>query len=371
MQKYALLSMAVFLCASTLWADGDVVPFGSQRWQIDGREARVEQHLGRESLYLKGGSAVLNGSTLTNGIIEFDITFGKERGFMGAFWRKQDDRNYEYFYLRPHQSGQPDACQYTPTFNGLTAWQLYHGEGYGAAIDFTFDQWMHVKIVISGRQGEVYVEDMTTPALFISDMKHELAGGEVGVLAGNFSPAWYSNFSYQNLDNVALTGKAAAIEPAPQGSIMRWQVSSTLSEKSLAGVTDLGRSKTDSLSWQKLDCEPTGVANLSRLHRITQERNTVFAKIIIESNQKQIRKLSFGYSDRVKAYINGKLVYAGDNGYRSRDFRYLGTIGLFDELYLPLKKGQNQVWLAVSETFGGWGIKAKLADGNGVEVVLP
>ena len=35
------------------------------------------------------------------------------------------------------------------------------------------------------------------------------------------------------------------------------------------------------------------------------------------------------------------VVYAGDNRYRSRDYRYLGTIGYFDQVYLPLAAGDN------------------------------
>ena len=43
--------------------------------------------------------------------------------------------------------------------------------------------------------------------------------------------------------------------------------------------------------------------------------------------------MRFGYSDRVRVYLGGRLIYAGNNDYRSRDFRYLGTIGWFDALY--------------------------------------
>lgn len=69
--------------------------------------------------------------------------------------------------------------------------------------------------------------------------------------------------------------------------------------------------------------------------------------------------VSFGYSDRVRVYLKGRPLYRGDNGYRSRDYRYLGTIGLFDELVLPLRAGRNELTFAVSESFGGWGILAR------------
>src|ERR1051325_6378647 len=95
------------------------VPFDSDRWRWHAAEHRVEDHLGRKSLYLKGGIATVADASVANGWIEFDVAFGPERGFMGGIWRVQDDRNYEEFYLRPHQSGNPDATQYTPVFNGI------------------------------------------------------------------------------------------------------------------------------------------------------------------------------------------------------------------------------------------------------------
>ena len=73
-------------------------------------------------------------------------------------------------------------------------------------------------------------------------------------------------------------------------------------------------------------------------------------------------RLRFGYSDRVRDFLNGRLLYSGDNGYRSRDFRYLGTIGLFDSVPLALRAGENELLLAVSDSFGGWGVLAEVGD---------
>jgi len=75
-----------------------------------------------------------------------------------------------------------------------------------------------------------------------------------------------------------------------------------------------------------------------------------------------VKQLNFGYSDTAAVFVNGALVYKGDNTYMSRDYRYLGTIGLFDSVALPLKSGENEVWIAVTEAFGGWGIMGQLVD---------
>ena len=35
-------------------------------------------------------------------------------------------------------------------------------------------------------------------------------------------------------------------------------------------------------------------------------------------------------------------------------------------LYLPLKKGENEIRIAVSEVFGGWGLMAQFEDPTGL-----
>ena len=71
----------------------------------------------------------------------------------------------------------------------------------------------------------------------------------------------------------------------------------------------------------------------------------------------------------LRLFLNGRLLYTGNNGYRTRDYRYLGTIGYFDAVTLPLEKGSNELWFAVSESFGGWGVQAAFEDTGGITIV--
>jgi hypothetical protein len=349
-------------------ATSQTVPFDSDRWQIDARESKVVDHLGRRSLYLKAGLAAVRDSQFTDGVIEFDIAFTGERGFMGAVWRMQDFENYEEFYLRPHQSGNPDANQYQPVFNGVAGWQLYYGDGFSAPIKYDFNQWIHVKIIVSGTNAEIYIKDMTTPALFVHELKREVKAGRVGLSVGNFAPAYYSNFSFAAMSNVQLKGKRKATETAPAGTVMSWMVSGLVEGKSLEGKYQLNAADREKLSWRKLDCESTGICNLARLQGINEGRNTVFARLVIQSEREQVKKISFGFSDAVKVYFNDRLLYGGSDIYQSRDYRFLGTAGLYDELYLPLKQGDNELWMAITENFGGWGVKAMFDDMNGIRI---
>jgi hypothetical protein len=76
--------------------------------------------------------------------------------------------------------------------------------------------------------------------------------------------------------------------------------------------------------------------------------------------------MDFGFSDRAVVDLNGRALYRGDDTYRSRDYRFLGSIGYWDSLYLPLEAGENELVAAVSEHFGGWGVRARFPDAAGL-----
>ncbi len=347
------------------------VPFDAGRWQVSALQSRVEEHLGRTSLFLKGGVAVAADAGFADGSLDFDVAFTRARGFVGGIWRVQDAGNYEEFYLRPHQSGNPDATQYTPVFNGVSGWQLYHGPRHAVPVTHRFEEWTHVRILFAGTVAEVYVDDMETPALFVDELRRGTAPGGVGVSAGQGAPAHFSNVSFLP-GTPAIRGRAGAPEPAPDGVVASWQVSEPFRESALEGRTRITASDLADVfggagqSWTRLDAERSGLANLARVHGLRPRRNTVLARCTLVSDREQIKRLDFGFSDRVRVYLNGALLFRGDDTYQSRDYRFLGSIGYFDSLYLPLRIGGNELLMAVSEDLGGWGIQAKLEDLVGI-----
>ncbi|TNE60524.1 MAG: hypothetical protein EP341_01255, partial [Sphingomonadales bacterium] len=81
---------------------------------------RVEQYDGAEALVVARATAMLEGVEFSEGVIEFDLAFEDKFGFGGLLWHAAG-RDTEYFYVRQHKSGQPDAGQYTPVRKGLTS----------------------------------------------------------------------------------------------------------------------------------------------------------------------------------------------------------------------------------------------------------
>ena len=338
------------------------VPFDDARWQIEAIEQELVEHLGRQALRIKGGGAVLPDLDVKNGMVEFDIAITPERGFAGLLFRWQGAGDYEHFYIRPHQSGNPDANQYTPVINGMSGWQLYHGDGYSVPVSYRYDEWIPVKVIYAGSRADVYI-DSDEPAFRIYDLKRDEQSGAIGINSANFSAVHFSNFRYTELARAyeLPPGKIPKTE-TPDGVITSWQVSDTFDWTSLEGLATLGDTHTENRSWVELQAQPGGITNLAMARVRSEGNNAVFARTVIDASDAMTKLLTLGYSDVAAVYLNGALIYAGNNTYMSRDYRYLGTIGLFDSVALPLKAGKNEVWVAVGESFGGWGVMGTLMD---------
>jgi hypothetical protein len=340
-------------------------PFDTSAWNIRAAESRVEPYRGRSALLLRDGAAWLRGSHFQNGTIEFDIAFSEALGFPGIAFRSATHNDYELFYLRENLSGQPHATQYTPVLHGLYAWQIYAGPAWEATARWTYDRWMHVKLVVSGTRAELYVDGDSVQV--IPRLRGPRGAGEVGVLAAP-GAARFANLVVRPEQAPPGGGAPPAVRDSTPATIVRtWRVSTPFAESLMSGVADVA-AVPGPATWDTLGIEERGIANLARLVGNGNGRNTVVAAVTITSDRARTVPVRFGFSDRVRVYLNGRMLYAGDDGFGTHDPDFLGIVGLFDELALPLKRGPNELWFAVSETFGGWAITADLPDRDGIAV---
>ena len=203
----ALVPLAVAALAAI--ADAQQ-PFDSLAWNISAAESRVGTYRGRSALMLRDGAAWLKGSNFQNGTIEFDIAFSEVSGFPGIAFRAATHADYELFYLRQNLSGQPHATQYTPVLHGLYAWQIYAGPAWEAKARWTYDSWMHVKLVVSGTRAELYV-DGDSAVQVISRLRGPEGAGAIGLLSGN--GARFANFVVRP-DRAPSVGAAAPLQQA-------------------------------------------------------------------------------------------------------------------------------------------------------------
>lgn len=335
------------------------VPFESGSWTWGTAERTATTHRGRECTRFGGTIASLEtvaGVDLRDGALEVEVAVTRERSFHGVAWRVQDGDDYESFFVRPHQVGNDDATQYTPVDNGQSAWQLYHGPGFWAPVAFPLDDWFTIRVVFAADVAEIFVVDLSEPALVVRQ-RREASAGRVGLLVGGDG----YHVARVSVDSDARPTRRPPREEPVDGAVPAWAVSNAFAEGSAP--------EPATCTWTRLESEPSGLANLAHVHAIRDGRNTVYARAVVRSDRAQVKELAFGFSDRAAVSLNGRLLYRGDYTYRSRDYRFLGSIGYWDTLALDLEEGDNDLLVAVSEDFGGWGVQARFLELGGIAFV--
>ena len=302
---------------------------------------------------------------VTDGVIEIDLATNGERAFHGAVWRVHDRENYEAFYVRPHQVGNPDSMQYNPVFNDVASWQLYHDDGFWAAVDFPIGAWFTIRVVFAGTRAEVFVGDLAAPALEVAELKVPVSAGSVGLQIGG-PGLFVSRFAYAASPAPFVGAEPSAAATVP-GIVPAWSVSDAFAEPELPPAT-VDAAALAGHSWTPLAAEPSGLVNIAVATGIRDGRNTVWARTVIRSARARLVPMRLGFSDRAAVYLNGAALFHGDDSYRSRDYRFLGSIGWYDTVFLPLEAGDNDLLVAVSESFGGWGMQARFDDLDGIEL---
>lgn len=352
------------------------IPPDSPRWILEG-EAKPIEYLGRKSLYLNGGGATLKDFEMRDGVIDVDVATPASRGFFGIQFRiGNEGKDAEWFYLRQHKSGQPDAMQYTPVLNTGLNWQIYSGPGFIGAVDIPKDVWFHLRLEVIGAQAKLYVKDMEKPALVVDDLKSGIQKGPVA-LAVLTGATYFSNFEVRETAPVPWKRN---LPPMPTGTLTKWSLSPSFDALARNLEKPLSQTERDSIKWQDVEAESPGFVPINRYRESPHPRVTfandfskrldpqpgmkvVYARTNIVSESDQIKKLYLGYSDDVSVFLNGKILYRGRSAQNFRDPAFLGIMNPEnDAVYLPLKKGDNELMLAVSELGGGWGFICRLAD---------
>ena len=352
------------------------MPPDSPRWELEG-QAKPAEFQGRKCLQLDGGAAIVKDLQMRDGVVDVDVAITAARGFMGFQFRiDADGANAEEVYLRAHKSGAPDALQYTPVLSTGANWQLYNGPGFTGAVDIPKDVWFHLRLDVSGAQAQLYVKDMGKPALVMNDLKSGVQKGQVAlwVLTG---ATYFSNFKF--------TAKPDApwerhLPPTPPNTLTKWSLSPSFDALARNPERPLSASESDTVTWQDVEAEPPGIVAINR-YRVSPHpqvtfqgdfskrlepqpgMKVVYARTTIESDRDQLKALLIGYSDDVSVFLNGKILFRGRSAQGFRDPAFLGIVNPEnDTVYLPLKKGRNELMLAVSELGGGWGFVCRLAE---------
>ncbi len=181
--------------------------------EYKGKKAlRITPEKGERIAYLKDLEFV-------NGIIELDIAAIPY--YTGIVFRVRSPHIYEGVYFRPQNSRHSDPIRRGHTVqyiaNPRYTWYYLrekYPEKYEAAVDIPPDEWFHVKVVVSGKEAKVFVNQAKSPCLVIKDLKHGLSKGSVGVWCGNTSGGTFANLTIEpsppfQLDRIEAAEKKA------------------------------------------------------------------------------------------------------------------------------------------------------------------
>jgi hypothetical protein len=377
MHKLPLLVVFITLLrAPAAGAQAVSIPPDSPRWELEGK-AEVTEVLGRKCLSLDGGAATVKDLEMRDGIVDVDVATSAKRGFFGPQFRLgADGRTAEWVYLRQHKSGEPDAMQYTPVLNTGLNWQLYNGAGFTGRVEIPLGAWFHLRLEVAGAQAKLYVKDMEKPALVMDDLKSGSRKGGIA-LAVLIGATCFANFEFRPTPDVAWQRREPEMPP---GTLTAWSLSPAFDALARDLERPLAAAEMETIEWQDVEAEPPGFVVVNRYRdsphpRVTFARDfskrlepqpgmkVVYARTTIESDRDQVRKLALGYSDDVSVFLNGRILFRGRSAQNFRDPAFLGIVDAEnDAVYLPLKKGHNELLLAVSELGGGWGFVARLRE---------
>jgi hypothetical protein len=351
-------------------AEPIAITMTADHWQVK-ENAEFLRQLGffHGLMRLNSGDAVLKDVTFSNGTIEFDVnTVG--RGAPGIIFRQQDEKNFELVYLRPDPACPAfRACiQYAPQTHGVLLWDLF--PQYENRAQLRENGWNHIRMVVSGRRMNIFVNDAPSPAL------------EVGRLEGDAMKGGLRLQGPGTFANLVITPDAVdGLSPEPardplegdRGLVRNWRLSSFSALPS--GREPLyGEMPGASQEWKTISAERNGLVNLSREYGLPvpePNRALTWLKTTITSDRKQTKKLEIGWTREVWVFVNGKPVYADKNLFDSEAARKYpdGRCSLENGAFsVPLEGGDNEVAVALANNFFGWGLMLRLADPEGVHL---
>ena len=363
----------------------------ADRWQVvPGRsnEPKADVQFVRKEgfpqgvLVLKQGEAALNGLVFADGTIEFDLK-PLTVDIPGITFRRDARNNGEEFYIRsfPDCRAENDCIQYAPVINGFMLWNAY--PQYQTSAD-VLEGWNHVKLVVSGRRMNVFLNHSPVPALRVGSLQSDAVAGGVRLRG----PAFFANLTIQPN---AVEGLAPTAVPDPAQAdrtiVRQWALSplAPLNFGKPPNYAEMhaGRS-ADPRPWRQITSDASGFANLNRQFQAGEDPPAlVWLRTEVTSTSDQPKRIAMGWIGQVWIFVNGKPVTEGKNFYypdaerRDPDGRLSFDNGSFD---IPLVKGHNEIALALyssvrdnagPRTAYGWGLQLKFQDIKGLSLQRP
>jgi len=344
------------------------IPFVASGWQANGNATFIAREAFPNGILQvtsesEAGFVVLKDKQFDNGSIEFDIKpVGEQMPGIRFRQKNGDTADMLYFRVSPDCPASQDCLQYVPIINGRVLWDVY--PQYQAAAPFRENEWNHIRLVISGKRMNVFVNGRTEASLRVAHLEGEAA---IGTIAFE-GTAYYANLTLEPGATDGLDPKPA---PDPAAGDRRYLVHWQGTDPVSLGTMDPPGSSKDlpesASSWSAVTADYGGLINLSRFHAPTrkdQPRQMIWLRTTVQSDREQVRHVSVGWLREIWVFAAGKPVFSGKNLYNVKGGRKApdGRLSLENDGFsLPLHKGTNEIVVAIDDNTPdmrgryGWG----------------
>lgn len=345
------------------------IPMKHGRWEFKPGFVEFIQHKGVSAMKVlpEAGQVVLKDFEFKDGTIEFDIE-PQVASFTGIYFRRQDSRESELFYLRMNKAITPlaiDIVQYAGIIKGVNMWDLL--PYYQNAASVKMNEWNHIKLIVSGAQMLVYVNDMSQPSLEIPKLEGNVTQGSL---------AFDGESIFANLvvkpNQVEDLASREGFDPTNHDPryLRNWQVSQPSPLPPGQEVYAEGLARLDTINWHSITAERRGLINLTRKYGQGDVRRVAYLKVKLSSKTAQKKLLNLGFLNEVWVFVNKKTVFVDKNLF-PQNMRKTpdGRISIENASFqISLEAGMNELMIGIASNFYGWGIIAQLDSMEGITV---
>ena len=329
------------------------IPLVADNWQASGHATFIAREgfphgILQVTSESEQGFVALKDKHFDNGTIEFDIKpVGEE--MPGIRFHQKDGDTADMLYIRvsPDCPASQDCLQYVPILKGRILWDVY--PQYQASAPFRENEWNHIRLVISGKRMNVYVNGRTEPSLRVTHLEGDASTGTIAFEG----TAYYANLTLAPGVTDGLDPKASVdLAAGDRRYLVRWQGTDLVSMDTTDSLSLTDMPLSDS-RWSPVTTDYGGLVNLSRFHAPTPKQSppqVIWLRTTVQSDHEQVRHVAVGWLREIWVFAAGKPVFSGKNLYNKKGGRKVpdGRLSLENDGFdLPLHKGANEIVVAI------------------------
>jgi Domain of Unknown Function (DUF1080) len=353
------------------------IPLVAENWQASGHAAFIAKEAFPHGILQvtsesEEGFVALKDKTFDNGTIEFDIKpVGEE--MPGIRFHQKDGATADMLYIRvsPNCPASQDCLQYVPIIKGRVLWDVY--PQYQASAPFRENEWNHIRLVISGKRMNVYVNERTEPSLRVAHLEGDANTGTIAFEG----TAYYANLTLAPGVTDGLDPKAPVdLAAGDRRYLVGWHGTDPVSMDATAHLS-LSNLPSSGSRWSPVTVDYGGLINLSRFYAATPKQappQVIWLRTTVQSDREQVRHVAVGWLREIWVYADGKPVFSGKNLYNVKGGRKApdGRLSLENDGFnLTLHKGANEIIVAIDDNTPdmrggyGWGFIMRMDQAEG------